>query len=157
MFHNFKIFLNILKQYCYHISKYIIFYIAQQVENSDGIRCPEISCQHHDIPDVNCRVQSYFIYRGTTCKGCVEDACATLDPTGQGNHNVDSRDHHHGMSSLRDRLPGVSHIMSGMHNIRPVGNRMVIINPANFILRNARLLQLLATRRPVLNTAGYCL
>ncbi|CAC5376358.1 unnamed protein product [Mytilus coruscus] len=46
------------------------------------IKCPEIECHHHHQPKAHCMVDSYFIYHGEKCKGCIEDICL-------GSHIVD--------------------------------------------------------------------
>ncbi|CAC5376357.1 unnamed protein product [Mytilus coruscus] len=39
------------------------------------IKCPEIECHHHHQPKAHCMVNSYFIYHGRKCMGCIEDIC----------------------------------------------------------------------------------
>ncbi|XP_052064926.1 uncharacterized protein LOC127704765 [Mytilus californianus] len=53
-----------------------------RLQPKSQIKCPEIECHHHHQPKAHCMVDSYFIYHGEKCKGCIEDICL-------GSHIVD--------------------------------------------------------------------
>lgn len=75
--------------------------IDQTPSSSTGIRCPELSCHLHQTPRSDCRVQTFFVYHGVTCKSCVEDVCLdnTIPGSNSANHHLEGDQHQHGSIS----------------------------------------------------------
>lgn len=58
-----------------------IFYLAHQLlhgghmSDAPKITCPKVSCHLHHYPQEHCKIQTFLVYHGISCKGCIEDIC----------------------------------------------------------------------------------
>lgn len=76
------------------------------------ITCPKIECELHHKPNEHCIVESYFLYQGRRCAGCIEDICL-------GAHTVQESLIGKNDTAGTDLHTGEAHTHQDMHSEKP--------------------------------------